>query len=423
VAAPLESAEDLAKSENRRILQEIIENAKDQQAVDEANDTLKQLDEPAAESGVRTQRRMRLERSRRERGQPRIVNGRGTHFYPATGALLKGVDKRSAKVACTGTMISCNHFLTAAHCVEPDPRPATYKIYLHSGGIFDVTDVQWPKEHYKFPNADVAVLTLSESVKGIAPERINEGATPLRNTEGSIVGFGRTGGNRDDYGIKREGFVKTDTCGAIYPGVPLVCWKYDAFVQPAQTGSNTCNMDSGGPLYIAEAKGAARFRVIAGITSGGAPDTQCLIDKASYDADVFRYREWIKTQAGLVDEPKACGATALNVSRDVLGQVDFLSPNMNELVYSLPVKAGMTQLMVAMNGEDNDNNSNNFDLYVIRGDNTATQMAMCTEEGSGQVALCEIDNPEPGPWTIVVRRKAGGGFVQIVVTQIPKPTQ
>src|SRR6185295_8046301 len=53
---------------------------------------------------------------------PYIVNGTLTAAYPTTGALLIYDDASHSNVNsfCSGTLIGCQTFLTAAHCVCPD---------------------------------------------------------------------------------------------------------------------------------------------------------------------------------------------------------------------------------------------------------------------------------------------------------------
>jgi hypothetical protein len=77
----------------------------------------------------------------------------------------------------------------------------------------------------------VAVLTLARPVERILPERVNRAAKPLDETEGTIVGFGRTGGRNEDYGIKREGFIQTASCKGNYSNTTLICWDFDVEVQ------------------------------------------------------------------------------------------------------------------------------------------------------------------------------------------------
>src|SRR5262245_59209009 len=48
-----------------------------------------------------------------------IVNGDLTSAYPSAGALLFGADPAVSTIQCSGTLIGCDTFLTAAHCVCP----------------------------------------------------------------------------------------------------------------------------------------------------------------------------------------------------------------------------------------------------------------------------------------------------------------
>jgi hypothetical protein len=406
-AQSLKSPTEYAKGENRRVLEGVLE---------QAQEALRTLDAPESA----TEERQR--RNRRERGQPRIVNGRGTIGYPASGALLSGMDPRAAIALCSGTLIGGDKFLTAAHCIAEDATPHKYHVYLHSGGFFKIKTIDWLKNEYKFPKADVAILTLETPVLRILPEAINRADTPLHDTLGTIVGFGRTGGFNKDYGIKREGFIQTAKCPSHYTGIPLVCWDFAAEVQSGAQRSNTCNADSGGPLYIFETVGGRQFRVIAGVTSGG-EEGDCLLGDHGYDADVYHYRKWIEETAGLGREPQAVGNGPVIVTeRDVVGESAGLSEQRPEVVFSFEVREDVDKLMVALNGDDDVNGRNDFDLYVIQG-NAGVERAVCKEDGPGQFAFCSIDNPVAGPWKAVVKRKRGRGLAQVVVTQLPKATQ
>lgn len=67
---------------------------------------------------------------------PRIVNGLTTHAYAAVGALLRGdltaptehlpITADTATPYCSGTLIGCRTFLTAAHCLDT-PGQGTMK--------------------------------------------------------------------------------------------------------------------------------------------------------------------------------------------------------------------------------------------------------------------------------------------------------
>src|SRR5687768_5172867 len=70
------------------------------------------------------------------RGAHPIVNGQATTEFPTTGILLSG--SSPATLLCSGTLIGCDRFLTAAHCVcwgdggdcqSPTPDE-TLRVYL-----------------------------------------------------------------------------------------------------------------------------------------------------------------------------------------------------------------------------------------------------------------------------------------------------
>jgi hypothetical protein len=229
-------------------------------------------------------------------GQPRIVNGVTTHDYPTTGALLYGSSGGSARLQCSGTLIGCQTFLTAAHCVVDDSNPAHYFVYLQNLGVVSVTRVV-PNDDYRtgatpdsgtFPIFDVAVLTLGAQVTGVDPTAINQtDPEPFIPHAATIVGYGQTLGGAGNYGIKRAGAVQTENCNPAF--IPngagndeVICWSYTNPVGPPGTDSNTCNGDSGGPLFMDLGSGV----VLAGTTSGGT-DGACNVGDHSYDANVF----------------------------------------------------------------------------------------------------------------------------------------
>jgi hypothetical protein len=400
-ARAMENASDYAKSENRRVLEDII---------DQAQDALRSLDNPDLATD------QRAKRNRRERGQPRIVNGRGTKDYPAVGALLKG----ESGVWCSGTLIAPDRFLTAAHCIVDDLVPNHYKVFFQSAGFFTVKKVDWQKGEYSFPKGDVAVLVLTEPVQRIAPERILVSEEPLAGSLGTIVGFGRTGGFNEDYGIKREGFIETAACQASQRDLPLLCWNFNAEVQAGAIRSNTCNADSGGPLFLYETVAGHQVRYVAGVTSGGEAE-DCLLGDQSYDANVLHYKKWILDAASLPDPPpQVQGAAFVDADRDVSGETTKLTDDRKEVAFPLEVREGLQGLMVAMSGDDNGRGRNNFIISVYRID-SGVERQMCTDDAPKQFVFCSINDPSPGSWKVVVKQTKGSrAVVQVVVTQLPK---
>ncbi|QJP14616.1 trypsin-like serine protease [Starkeya sp. ORNL1] len=307
---------------------------------------------------------------------------------------MKGAEARTSTAWCSGTLIAPDKFLTAAHCIAKDPRPDQYRIFLHSAGFISVKTIDWQKDLYRFPKADIAVLTLAAPVLRITLESILGEERPIHGTLGTIVGFGRTGGFNEDYGVKREGFIETAPCRETQSDIPLVCWNFSAEVQNGTIRSNTCNADSGGPLFVYEVTGGRQLRKIAGVTSGGSAD-DCLLGDQSYDVDVVEYAKWISETAQLVGEPAPAGpGPALVTERDVVGQTSTLTQARPEISYPFQVREGIGTLLVAMNGDDNGRGRNNFDLYVIQV-SEGTDRVVCSEEGSGQFGFCRLDDPAP----------------------------
>lgn len=162
----------------------------------------------------------------------RIVNGIPIRGYPAVGALLTGNDPRSAKIQCTGTLVGCDKFLTAAHCITENPTPNGYLVFFQELGFFKVSSIKWEPKRYKFPVFDLAMLTLKKPVSGVTPMPINITLeSPLDGEVATIVGFGRTGGTHYDYGIKRDGSIKKRACPPVYADKKLLCWFFDADVK------------------------------------------------------------------------------------------------------------------------------------------------------------------------------------------------
>lgn len=361
----------------------------------------------------------------------RIVNGIETWDYPASGALLVGADKRSARLRCSGTIISCDRFITAAHCfIPPDAnspddyefkKPEQFRVYLQHSGIFEVESIDWPGDaRFVYPSptngsrADVAIVKLKRPAEGIMPMPLKLRGKPPKGSQALIIGFGRTGGWRYDYGVKRIGGVIMDTCTQKYAD-ELLCWSYSSSIAKTGENSNTCNGDSGGGLHI-DAKLS-----VAGVTSGGLPSTRCLTGDHSYNTAFDANAEWLDKILGDAPPQSSCGTTAaIDVNEHVFGIRAYLDNSTDERVERFEVRPGTAVLRVAMNGTDDGSVHTDFNLYLIAKDSTDTSEAICREDGPGQFAVCEVKSPPLGAYTAVVRQKKGNGWFQLVVTRVPE---
>ena len=345
--------------------------------------------------------------------EARIVNGLPTHGYPTTGALLyTGTgDERAAGIQCSGTLIGCETFITAAHCVEDDPKPENYYVYLQHGGVYAVSAVN-AHPSYSFPIADVAVLKLSKQVMGIDPTPVNlTDPAPLIPHAGTIVGFGQSLGGVGDYGIKRMGTVVTADCSSSSGGsnTELICWDYDEPVGPAGEDSNTCNGDSGGPIFMDFGAGD----VLAGITSGGSAG-DCDTGDHSYDSNAYNYSSFILTHLGTDDTASCGGLPAVGGGEVVVqGESGSLGSGGSDS-YTVTLTAGITLLRVVMNGEDNW--SLDSDLYVKHGGPASAADHDCKADGSSVFGGCEIAAPAAGAWHFTVASSSGSGQYQATAT-------
>jgi hypothetical protein len=361
--------------------------------------------------------RVRLDRTR----QARIVNGVGTHAYPTAGALLHGgsapITPDNAYVRCSGTLIGCRTFLVAAHCVDDDLHASHYEVYLQHAGIAAVRAIELHPDSSPllFPIADVAVVHLADWVTGIAPTAINTtDPVPFIPAAGTIVGFGQTQGNGNDYGIKRAGTIQTAPCPPNLPSGAtdddVLCWNFLAPLGAPGTNSNTCNGDSGGPLLLNLGGG----EVVAGVTSGGA-SANCLPDDVSFDASVYAARSFL---AGILaaDDTAACGGLApVGDAQTTVTAVDStLDADDPQDTFTLTVPPGANALRVALNGED----SGTFDvnLYVKQGTGAGPASFDCKADGASVFGACTIDHPAAGTWSVAAVRAMGSGAYQLTST-------
>ena len=350
----------------------------------------------------------------------RIVNGLLTGQYASTGVLLTPGNPNIAAMQCTGTLIGCDTFLTAAHCVcngtgadcqgASAPDPTDFVVFFQHAGFFSVASIA-VHPTFDFPVGDVAVIKLATPVTGIAPTPINTTGPPPPGTHATIVGFGRSGDPNFDYGIKRVGSVVTTTCTGGISNATSVCFNFTAPFGAPGTNSDTCNGDSGGPLFVDFGCGP----VVAGTTSGGDSDS-CLPTDTAYDGNTYFYRDWIQAQGGADLANAYCGA--MPQAGDANTTVTALSGTLDgintQVTPSFTVPAGTTKLRVALNGMDD--GPTDFDLYVKQAGTPTTVDYDCAAATPSVYGFCEFNAPAAGTWHLLVRRKSGGGIYQVTVT-------
>jgi hypothetical protein len=188
-----------------------------------------------------------------------IIEGEPTTADPAVVALATyRVCQDTTEVYCTGTLVAPRVVLTAAHCVD-QPVELVQVFFGDDTG----EGGQWLRaaalradpnfDPVTFAN-DIGAIILGEDAP-VAPISIN--SEPLSQAtvglDARIVGFGlpEPGGGR--IGVKRTGQTQVSVVeSSTFETVP----------NPAMT----CQVDSGGPVFLHDAQGA---EVVAGITSSG----------------------------------------------------------------------------------------------------------------------------------------------------------
>jgi hypothetical protein len=241
--------------------------------------------------------------------EARVVNGVLAQDRPTTGALLLRFGFNYQSI-CSGTLIGCETFLTAAHCVcdaSPfalcgSPDPGDYAIYLQDVGLVEVASIDVDSSYDFEEQGDVAVLTLATPVTGVAPTPINTDMRPPHGTTAEIAGFGLTRGGAGDTGMLRRGLAETSACTSADPDYH-VCWSFTSPIGTVGLDSNTCSGDSGGPLFADLGSGTT----VVGITSGGS-SADCLPVDSSFDADVYVHSGFIGAVAGADLLNTSCGS-------------------------------------------------------------------------------------------------------------------
>ena len=311
-----------------------------------------------------------------------VVNGELTFDHPAVGMFAAPNEFGW----CTGTLIGCDTVLTAAHCVTDEDLELGAQFFLPHAGVFEISSVAHHQDYDDEASvADIAVIRLATPVHGISPVQLGQ-LTPSVGTPGILVGYGVTGVDLFDSGLKRQGSVTVDTCPAEDAvGNPLdpasnVCWSYDG------SESNSCYGDSGGPLLIDGA--------VTGVVVDGT-DMDCLPGDQAFNSLVPAYLDFIRNNAGALGTG-ACGAYGPVGSPSTDVETHLITP----LQYkSTPIKftvgADVANLRVTANTDERATLL--FSLV-----NQLGSLELCYQNRGTNLAACFDTQPESGDYTAYV---------------------
>jgi cysteine-rich repeat protein len=255
------------------------------------------------------------------------------------------------------------------------------------------------------------VLRLAAPVSGLTPSAIDTVGGHATGTTGVIAGFGRSGGSAVDYGLKRYGAVSIASCLFGVSNTTSICWSFDSPLGPPGTDANTCNADSGGPLFIDAGAGP----VVAGITSGGS-SANCTPFDNSFDARVAFYAPFIEGAAGGDLDNRECGGIPQVGDPDV--EVFAYSGSLDgageQRLHSFTVDSGSMLLRVTHNSTDD--GVSNFRMYVRHGSPPTIFDYDCAATGASQYGSCAFHDPTAGTWYAMMTRAGGAGEYQLTAT-------
>ena len=350
-----------------------------------------------------------------------IVNGTLTADFPATGMLLGG--STEGGMFCSATLIGCDTVLTAAHCVcsgtgsecsATTPAQPTF-VFFQNAGFFAVESVEVNPAYNEAIEYDAAVLHLAEPVTGIRPAPVASGPVAA-GSPAVIVGFGRTGGDVYEYGIKRQGQVTTTACSPEL-GVKKLCWAFDG--SAAASESNVCHGDSGGSTYVV----AGGVATIVGVHST-TNQMSCLESPGTFesaDTSVYDHRDFITDRAAEALADSTCGDLPQVGDAAVTVTAETGRVELGETAdFTIEVARGTAELRVAMNSTDGVDADLDFFLKV--GEPATPSFADCAAAGDGPHGFCTVESPAPGTWYVQVvapgRSGSTGGDFQLTSTAV-----
>jgi secreted trypsin-like serine protease len=229
----------------------------------------------------------------------RIIGGTAVPASEFADCVAVGSD---TQWGCTGTLIAPNVVLTAAHCQALHTRVFVGRDVTKPGRVFKVKKhVRHAKFDAKFRN-DLMILILEKKVTGVKPRAMAPTSLIDKATVARLVGFGSTRlDGRGSLGSK----LQTD--------VPIVSQGCDGQLNGSADSQvygchldreivagkplllhDSCNGDSGGPLFIQDAKGTW---LLAGVTSRGTELATTMCGDGGLYVRVDTYKKWIALAA------------------------------------------------------------------------------------------------------------------------------
>ena len=234
----------------------------------------------------------------------RVVNGENAAQHAWPWQISLRVDGRHI---CGGSLIARDWVLTAAHCVEKNPRPSGYTVVVGAHRRNGYTSVQqtfrvrqlFMHERYKNLQNDIALLQLHQSIQ--SSEKVNTVCLPRSGhkispgTRCYITGWGRVVGGGSAADILQQAMLPVAShrqCSRVNSRLGPIDER--SMICAGGEGKGGCQGDSGGPFVCNE---GGKY-VLRGAVSWG--HRMCRTDHYTVFARVSSFIDWInqKMQGG-----------------------------------------------------------------------------------------------------------------------------
>lgn len=204
-----------------------------------------------------------------------IVNGSADKSHRTVGKV-----RFDGRDVCTGTLVGRRTVLTAAHCILGSASKTSFvldeKAYAARRAV---AHPRWDDEADDGEGKNDIALLLLEASPGVKPSPISTRA-PKLGQHLTLVGYGVTGDDADDFGTRRVTYNAINALGST-----------KLYFSATSGVGTTCYGDSGGPAF--SKVGGEEVQV--GVTSGGV--SPCEWGDA-WDTRVDLFADWIGSVSG-----------------------------------------------------------------------------------------------------------------------------